>query len=265
MPQASSTIDREQYLRALVIGPPKIGKTSMCVSTAPGMVYVINTDMRKTALAGAKRRTSNFEWDAVADWNQMQTALRYAHDGVKAGRYKTIVLDTLSSFSERLVEQCLAATDSGNGPDGRRAYPDYERRLRQVIENLFHLDAHVIVISHYIELRGEVDESKQMPKSGDGLVPLLAGKARATIPMLFDDVIFMDYVAPARGQPAQRVFVTNPEGAWGPGSRSLESSDRMPADIGKLLEAFSAQASKDAAASPANGRSARRGQSEARR
>lgn len=239
MPQPASAISRDKHLRLLVMGPPKCGKTTSIVSTAPGPVYVINCDKSKSALQGAARRTKNFEWDLVRSDRDMSEALKNAREGVKSGKFKSVVLDTLSSFAATLEEECLDATDTGKGPDGRRAYPMYERRLRHVCEHLFHLEAHVFAVSHYLDLRGEVDPDKQMPKSGDGIAPLLAGKARATVPMLFDDVIFMDYIK------GERIFVTNPQGAWGPGCRSLEGSEKLPADVSVLIKAFEAQDASD--------------------
>jgi hypothetical protein len=169
----------------------------------------------------------------------MLVCLRTAKEGVEAGKYKTIILDTLSSFATKLEEECLNASDTtGKGPDGRRAYPDYERRLRHLMESFFHIPAHFIAISHFLQIGGEVADNGTA-KSGEGIVPLLAGKARATLPMMFNDVIFMDMV---RGE---RLFVVNAQGSWGPGSRSLSTSEKLPADISVLLKAIDTQAKLD--------------------
>lgn len=231
MPQLAGDVGKESYLRALILGGPKVGKSTTVVSTSPGPAYVINCDGSKTALQGAARRRNDFEWDLVRSWDEMQVAVKNAKAGVQAGKYKTVILDTLSSFAAGLEEQCLASSNTGGGPDGRRAYPDYERRLRHVVGSLFQLPAHIIAISHYLQLGGEVEGSTA--KYGDGIVPLLAGKARATIPMLFHDVLFMTL---HRGE---RIFVCNPQGSWGPGSRSLETSESIPASIEGFLDAIS--------------------------
>jgi AAA domain len=250
MPKPATAISRDPFLRCLILGSPKVGKSSTVISTAPGMVYVINADGRDEALLGARRRSSNFEFDNVRSDSEMEQAVKIAKEGAKEGRYKTIVVDTLSSYAAALEAQCLRATENANGEaDGRRAYPAYEKRLRHIIDSLFRAQAHVICISHYIELAGEVDENKQQKKFGNGIAPLLAGKARATVPMIFDDVIFMTMT---KGERGERVFVCNPQGSWGPGSRSLETSETIPADITKLLEAMDAQAKKDASASKKN-------------
>jgi hypothetical protein len=243
MPQSSETIQADPYLRALIMGAPKVGKSSSIISTSPAP-YVINCDLIDSALAGAKRFSKrSFDFDPCKGWSDMETCWKYAKDGVKEGKYKTIIVDTLSSWAGRVEEECLAGTMNDKGqPDGRRAYPEYNRRLRHAIERFFKLPAHFVAVCHYLETGGGIEEG--LPKTGEGLVPLLAGKARAEIPMLFSDVIFMDY------RKGERIFVTGPQGAWGPGSRSLDGSQVLSADISKLLSAIK-EANKSARANHA--------------
>jgi hypothetical protein len=242
MPQLASAIEADPYLRCLILGAPKAGKSTCAISTAPDPVYVINCDDSATALHPAVRfmkknypRKRPFEWDLVKTWDDMDRAVKTAREGVKEGKYKTIVLDTISSFSTKLEQQCLEATDTGNGPDGRRAYPEYERRLRHLCERFFSIPAHFIALSHYIELGGEVGENGN-PKYGAGYAPLLAGKARATVPMIFTDVIYMTLTPKG-----ERIYVMNAQGAWGPGSRSLSSSSIIPADLGEMIRLIKEQ------------------------
>ena len=231
MPRAASEIAANTRLRLLVLGAPKIGKSCQVIGSCPKPAYVINCD-QEDSLIPVARRTTDFDWDYVKDADAMEIALKEARKGVKEGRYKTVVLDTLSSYATRLEEQCLAASNtSGNGPDGRRAYPEYEKRLRNTIERLFALEAHVVCISHYLDVGGETAEG-QLAKSGKGIVPLLAGKAKATIPMIFNDVVFLDMAK------RERVFITGPDGVWGPGCRNLEGTQVLPADIGILMNAM---------------------------
>lgn len=240
MPHAASELEAEEFLRVLAMGPPKVGKSTCTITSlaeAFGLGYVINCDLSDSSLNGAQRRTKKFEFDRVSSWDQMEKAMKAARENIAVGKYKWVALDTLSSFSTQLVQQCLDQTDKGSGPDGRRAYPDYERRLRHVIEFFMKQKAHFVAVSHYLDVAGQEIEG-QLEKTGEGIVPLLAGKARATIPMLFHDILWMELrksdASPSTGG---RVFVTGPQGVWGPGCRSLEGVRVMPADFGEFIKA----------------------------
>lgn len=231
MPLSPDDASAQAYLRLLVLGAPKVGKTHCILATCEKPAYVINCD-DAGSLRPASRVTKEFKWDLVAArdagmLSQMENAIGEARRGVKAGEYKTIVWDTMSSYAMRLEQVLADSTDTGKGPDGRRYWPDYEKRLRSVVERLFSLKAHIIVMSHYIEVGGEVTEN-QMAKSGQGIVPLLGGKARGTIPALFQDVVFLEK------KRTGRVFTTALEGVFGPGCRSLDGVAEMPADVGEF-------------------------------
>ncbi len=226
MPLKAEDVVKSPYLRLLIMGAPKVGKTTTTLMTCEHPAYVINCD-DESSLVPAARKTKEFSYDNVIGGDALQRlegAIAEARKGVKEGRYKTIVWDTISSFAMR-IEQILAdATDTGKGPDGRRFWPEYEKRLRNAVDRLFTLKAHVIVLSHYIDVGGEVNEN-QLAKTGPGIVPLLGGKARGTIPSLFQDVLFLEK------KKEGRVFITSISGVWGPGCRSLPDVTVVPADI----------------------------------
>lgn len=229
MPIPASALDKSGFLRLLVMGVPKVGKTAAAVTTSPRPVYVLNCEA-DDALTYAKERYNSFEFDRIKGWNSMTQALLDAKKMAEAGKVKTVVVDPLSDFGAHLEEECLALTDTGNGPDGRRAYPEFNKRIRHVLEKLFMLPCHVIVITHYIETGGEIDG--QTAKTGEGIVPLLPGKARALVAAKFNDVVWMDFVK------GERVIVTGPMGKWGPGCRNIDGTKVLPADINEFLKAL---------------------------
>jgi hypothetical protein len=240
----ASDLERDPYLRVLLMGPPKCGKTSTCVATSPGPVAVLLCEA-DSALRGAKRHSpsaDHFGFIRVKGWNSMMKGLEEVKEAIKEDGVKTVIVDPLSDFAAELEAECLMATDNGRGPDGRRAYPEYNKRLRHLLERLFALKAHLIVISHYIEVGGgEVQPEgggSPTPREGEGIVPLLAGKARALVSAKFTDVIWMDIRRDGPKETGGRVFVTAPQGVWGPGCRSLDGSTVLPANITKLIEVF---------------------------
>jgi hypothetical protein len=227
MPIPAKDLERDPWLRVLLMGGPKTGKTSMAVATSPPPVRVFLCE-HDSALRYASH-VSDFDFERTRDLNQMLKALAEAKADIERKKLSTIIIDPLSTFATTLEEQCLKATDTGRGPDGRRAYPEFNRRLRHLLDSLFRLPCHLIVITHYIDVGGgEVRPEgggDPTPQTGEGIVPLLPGKARALVSAMFPDVVWMDY---RRGE---RVLVTGPTGAWGPGCRSLPETRILPADI----------------------------------
>lgn len=237
MPQPASALEHEPYARVLLMGPPKCGKTTAVVSTCPSPTRVLLCE-GDSALRGAKRLTSSFDFERILGWNSMSKALVEAKRDAQEKRIKSVLVDPLSDFADRLLVECFKLTETSQGKeDGRRAYPEYAKRLLHVIDALFQIPAHVFVICHYMEVGGGMDgDGEGLAKTGEGIVPLLAGKARAMVAAKFSDVIWMDV---RRGKDGpERVFVTSPQGAWGPGCRSLAGNAVLPADVGVLLKAF---------------------------
>jgi hypothetical protein len=254
MPHAVSELDAFQYLRLLVMGAPKDGKSCSVICTSPYPVYVINCD-QKRAIKSVRARGRElglpddfFVWDYVRGFQDMEKAIREAQRGVKAKEYKTIVVDTISGYARRLLSEMLILTRTGSGEeDGRKAYPETTKRAHNVFDRLDHLKAHVIFTSHYRSQGGAIDG--QLAKEGPGIAPLLPGDLRQSLPGEFQDVVFLERVVERDKVTKKRkercVFVTHKAGVWGPGCRSLAKRDPayrvVPADISKLIEIFESQ------------------------
>ena len=223
MPQPASSIEGLDFLRLLVLGAPKSGKTHTILATCEKPAYVINSD-DPVALRPATRVTTEFEYDYApgSDANTIEKCIHAAREGVKEGRYKTVVWDTISSYATR-VEAVFEAADNS---DGRRYWSRYKKHLEGIVDRLLMLKCHVIVASHYIQ--GGVAIEGQAAKSGEGVMPLIAGQARTTIPAKFQDIVYLDKKA------GNRFFVTASEGVWGPGCRNLPGVATCEADVSKL-------------------------------
>jgi len=252
---SSDDLKGDDYQRVLMMGPVKTGKTTTVVATSPGPVAVLLCE-DEAALKGARRNSDKpFDIEKISSFDKMLKAIQEVKN---AGKYKTCVVDPFSNFAYYLENVLREQHDN----DARRWSPEYNNRLDHIVEQLFRLPMHVVVISHYIETGGEIDN--QLAKTGEGIMPLLAGKARVLIPAKFNDVVWFDYLAPKKDtrQPWDeepyngRVIVTGPNGRWGPGCRSVHGTHIVPADMKLLYELFKKGASKSKSNGVAEGKTA---------
>lgn len=231
MPQAAEDLAKEQYLRALLMGIAKVGKTTSSVVSlahAFGPGYVICCGDR-SGMGPASRRTKKFSWDIVRDEKDMEAALKEARLGVKESRFAWIFVDDFSLYASWLEGALRDRSAEGRKePDGRRYWPEFKQRILNIPRRLFDLKAHVVVATHWISPSQEIDG--QRAKAGVGIVPMIGGSAREELPALFQDVVFMDR------DRDRRVFKVNPEGVWGPGCRSVDGTHEIDADWGAFAQ-----------------------------
>src|SRR5574341_1682389 len=185
MALSARELEKDPFLRVLLLGPPKSGKTTCCIATSPPPVRVLLCEADSALTHAVRVAGSNFSFERTKDWNTMTAAITEARKDAEAGKVKTVIVDPFSTFATILEEQCLKMTDNGKGPDGRRASPEFNRRVRHLMDQLFRIPAHLIVITHYIDTGGgEVSPDgggEPTPRTGEGIVPLLPGKARALV------------------------------------------------------------------------------------
>ena len=242
VPQQAMVTAERRFLRMLMLGSPRIGKSYAALSTAPRPIYWINSDGRDS-LDGAietmleKKIKPDFQSNVIQSAAKMEEAIKLARSLVKDHGVKTIGWDTMSSFSDFLLDECIVASGaaaSSGKPDGRKYWPEYHKRMQNIIQRLFKIDAHVLVLSHWIDLSSESDDNgdKKTPKIGKGIVPLLGGTSRLTIPRHFGDIVFVE----KRKSADDRVFLCDIDGVFGPGSRSLPGVQEIKADIGLFIK-----------------------------
>lgn len=240
VPMAADDLEGPKFLRLMVLGFNKVGKSSCVISSAPKPVYVINCD-QPDALEPVRRFDRTFLHNFIDSSQKMGDAIELARQLVKEEKVSTVVWDTLSGFSPNLELEAFASCLTSDGKeDGRRAWPVYRKYLRGFLGRLFKLKCHVVVISHYLDVGGggedDKDAAKKVAKTGPGIVPMLGGASRAEVGGMFQDVVFMEKRLTGPGV-EERVFVTGIEGVFGPGCRSMPGNVTMPADVSGFLKA----------------------------
>jgi AAA domain-containing protein len=237
MPIPASALETEEFLRLLLLSWPKRGATTHAISTAIPPVRVLLCEGTNTALAGAKRETDKFDVEFVRGWDTMMKYLIEAKTDAKNGTIKTVVVDPLNFFADKLLIEMFQATKTNQGADdGRKAHPEFTKRIKHAIELMQTIPAHLIVINHYQEVGGGDDNDK--PKNGVGLVPLMPNMAsRSAVAAMFHDIVWFDYAPNGFADHFRnRVFVTSADGVWGPGCRSVTKNKLVPAHIGQFID-----------------------------
>jgi hypothetical protein len=246
MPQEASALSADLFLNVLLMGVPRIGKTTSTIvslANAFGKGYVVCCGL-KSGMLEAQKKTTKFSFDVVRYEDDMEAVLKEARDGVKSGAYKWVFVDDFSLFASMLHDQLRAASagQSAKGEaDGRRYYPELKKRLLNTVRRFLDLKTHVIVATHWMSPSGEIDGQKA--KVGVGIVPLIPGAAREELPTLFPYILWLE----KEDKTDRRVFRVNPEGVWGPGCYNISGTHTIDADFlafAKLLKSGSLEKGK---------------------
>lgn len=230
--------DGDLLLRLLVLGWSRVGKTTTILKSCPKPALVIFADHDPQRLRGAYEFTKDFEVEEATSYNSAVAACKLAHEGARSGKYKTVLLDTLSSLSTAIENECEAEDkrqNSSGKANGMKYFFVYRKRLAHIVRNLVDLPCHFVAASHY----GEEGNSDAIQEAGEGtrkrgkrLVPLLAGQARGEIPREFRDIVWLDI----RG--GERVFQCGPDHEYyGPACNTIQDLE-VPADITQLIKLF---------------------------
>lgn len=211
------------YARILMLGSGGVGKTTSVLTTAPGPIAHINCDgdsaTKEAARQGAKYRTLDIPAHGTrAGWKKARAAVTKA---VEAGLVKTVILDSVTMLADNLFDE-IDLTETGYDRFNALA-----AELIPPIKRLFALPCHVFVIGHLsAPFRSDDPEA-------EGIVPLIAGKSKAILPLLTPDRVLFDYV---NGRKPERCFLLGPQGNWSYGCRRATRNRVIPADVMKLFE-----------------------------
>ena len=234
MPKSAAQLELDPFLSLLVISPSGGGKTRL-TATAPKPIYVFCSD-DPTKLDSATALDRTFVYDEInhSDGSkllaQFESAIAEARRGIEAGKYKTVVWDTITMFAAILLNAELDATDKGNGADGRQAYQTYNRRLMNCTSRFLSLRCHRVVMAHYTPPSKEIDG--QLKKEGEGILPGIAGSVRSQLPGMFHDVAFLR----KQLESEERDLCLSIKGVTGPKFIGLPGVEKVAPDLTALVK-----------------------------
>jgi hypothetical protein len=201
------------FARILMLGPPKVGKTTSILTSAPDPL-IINCDGDSATKYAAKQGGKFLALDANTR-KEWVAARNTAKKLVDAGHVRTVVLDSLTLLADNLVDEL------GVTLEGHDLWREVLAQVVGGVKRLFALQAHVIVVAHMIH--GSEEE---------GIVPLLAGQAKIKIPAIAHDCVLFDFVA---GRKPERQYLVGPQALWSYSGRNVRRSCATDATIPALF------------------------------
>jgi AAA domain len=238
MPSAAQ-LEADPFLSLLVISPSGGGKTRL-LGTAPKPIFVFCSD-DPSKLDSATAIDKTFWYETVNHSEgakllaEFESALAKARRGIEAGEYRTVVWDTVTMFAATLLNAELDSTDKGNGADGRQAYQTYGRRMVNCVSRFLSLKCHRVVMAHYYEQAKEIDG--QLKKTGEGILPGIAGSIRNQLPGMFHDVVYLR----KHMESEERELCLSIKGVTGPRFVGLPGVEKVPADLSALVARVAAK------------------------
>lgn len=194
-----SDLTTSEKLKILVYGDAGCGKTVFACSF-PGPIFVADFDNKVSSAAahyryiGESARIEQIEYENYMkqdeldmSFNRWTYKLQELEIAARAGKfpYQTVVIDSLTFYADRCMEKVMADCPGIKGPQkgipGLQHYgvlnPNFKTQLARVLA----LPCNVVVTAHVEadkdELSGEIVYS-----------PMLSGKLKAFIPILFPEV-----------------------------------------------------------------------------
>jgi len=211
-------VQANAFARVLLLGPPKSGKTSSVLLTAPRPILHINCDYSVSAAKGAARLGAEFQTVFVTSRASWFGAIRGAIKAAEAGEFRTIAVDPISVFGDTALTELKAANY-----EGWALWGALEDTIVGGCKLLLAAPAHVFLISH-------------MTAGGEetaGILPAIGGRTKLKLPSVVDDWVVLD-LEPER-KPHERQFLIGPQKYWSGACRNAQRTCSIPADIGVLL------------------------------
>lgn len=205
------------YARIMLLGAPKIGKTT-CLTTTSPKPLVINCDTG-SALKGPQNQGGEFLAVNALTYGGWKKAQATAAKLVTAGLAETIIVDTITMLADTLLDALKAEEFSGFD-----LWNEFDAEFRGGLKSLCDLKAHVFLVAHLTPQYSDKEDDSA------GIVPLIPGQGKVKIAGMVDDCILMIK------EGKKRSFVLGHQKSWNYEGRNMVRDEVIEADVEIMFE-----------------------------
>lgn len=188
----------EKYEKVMVYGNSGAGKT-VFASSFPGPIYFCDFDGKISSAASYLSKNNpdkikEIEFDDFTDktkakglrpYQSFLKKLEELEKDTKAGKYKTVVIDSLTTLSDAMMEEIMASNPGIKGPvpgvPGMQHYLLLSFQFKQLIKRLLAMPCNVVMLGH-------IKVDKDEVTSRIVYRPMLSGQLPEQIPILLEEV-----------------------------------------------------------------------------
>lgn len=182
MPSAKDLTLDTTFIKAFVSGPVGAGKSSFA-ATFPTPAFLFDFDKGAITFKGLDFDYEQYDISPTG-WVKFEKDLKQLIEDVKAGKYKTVILDSTSALMDIAMERALQLDpkrSATNGPLWNVHYGMVKNLIEGKMRQLISLNCNILVLGH---LKTKTDEAGNVIE----IEPLLTGDLSVRLPGYFDEV-----------------------------------------------------------------------------
>lgn len=224
----------ERHEKIMVYGNSGAGKTC-AASTFPGPIHYSDFDGKISSVIGFLTKNNppklqEIEYDSFTDVTKAKGIRPYKAflerlatlEKEVPGKYKTVVIDSLTTLSDSLMENIIAENPGIKGPvpgvPGMQHYLLLGFQFKQLIKRLLALPCNVVMLGH---IKVDKDEN-----SGRIVYrPMLSGQLPEQVPILFEEV-YHAFVETKEGKTTYYAQ-TRPQGGYVARTQKVNLPDKI--------------------------------------